>query len=424
MIAAIRHNLGVKILSFVLALAIWGFTRASDPIEEWPMQLPVVVRLAPGMALVSRIPETRTVEVYIRGRASQLARLQQSNPKAILDGRTISAGEASTVLPRLEPSPGGVRAEFIQSNFDLIVDAKERTEMTPEEVTEGQLPTGYFIQSRTGIPPAVVVEGAKPLMARVVRVVYYLNLSTISGSTQLSVKFTALDQSGSEIQNLSLIPGTADIGINIAPSQASKTVPVVVDYQGNPAANHALTSLSSDPFLVDVLGSSEALAKVRNVHTAPIDLTGKTTSFEQSVALLLPSQDVALSTSRATIEVQIQQMTARTTFSNLMVETSGSDPAYSYSVSPERVEVVIESPVDMASTITSDLIRPQVDVQGLAPGVYDLRVSANLPADVKLNSVSPETVSVTITAAPGGEAPTTPPAGGPSGGGDSQQGTG
>ncbi|HDS29554.1 MAG TPA: hypothetical protein ENN67_00785, partial [Firmicutes bacterium] len=390
------HNFSMKAISILLALFIWAFTRASDPIEERGFQFDVVVRLDPGVAIAHKVPERSKEIVNVRGTASRLARLVGGNPKAVLDARGMEPGETRIIHPRLEPNIRGLQVEF-EDTFEITVDTFARSTYVPDEVTDGNLPVGFYIDARIGLPSEVMVEGAKSLLEQVSRVVYFLDLSGIGGSTEVPVVFQAVDSNGSPIANLTLTPPGTTIGISLQPSQASKTVPVVVDYRGTPATNYALTSLSSEPFLVDVSGPAEALVDIVNVRTAPINLTGKTASFQQTVSLINPGGNVSLSVIQVTVRVSIEQISGRATFEGLLIQLRGvNDARYTYSLNPQRVDVTISGAVDVLAQVTEGLIHPQVYLDNLGPGTHTVRVSVNVPSGVALNSVSPSEIRVVI----------------------------
>ncbi|MFH1675999.1 MAG: YbbR-like domain-containing protein, partial [bacterium] len=300
----------MKILSLALALVVWGITRASDPYDERTLQPEVFVKLKPQTALLSRNPSNTHAMVRVKGRASMLDRLQTSNPRVLLDARSLGIGQTSAIKPKLEPNTRGITAEFEQIAYKISVDELTNAEFTPEQVTEGRLDSGFFLDSVNEDFSVVIVDGAKTLMDKVVKVVYVINLSLLTGSTRLTIQFEARDENNIKIDYLHITPASADITINLQPSQASKSVPIVPDFQGQPAANYAVTSISSEPFLGEVSGSTEALAKVVNLRTVPINLTGKTSSFEQSVNLLPSSDGISLLTSRVTVRVEIQQISS------------------------------------------------------------------------------------------------------------------
>jgi len=408
MINALKHNFGMKILSLALALVIWGITRAADPYDERTLQPEILVKLKPQTALLSRNPSATHAMVRVRGRASLLDRVQTSNPRIVLDAHSLGVGQTGSLKPRLEPNIRGITAEFESSAYKVSIDELSKAEFAPEQVTEGRLDPGFFLDSVNEDFSVVIVDGAKTLVDKVKRVVYVINLSLLTGSTKLTVQFEARDENNKKIDYLHVTPSSADITINLQPSQASKSVPIVPDFQGQPAANYAVTSISSEPFLGEVSGSTEALAKVVNLRTTPINLTGKISSFEQSVNLIPPSGGISLLTSQVTVSVEIQQISSSATFENLPVEIRGEAPEYDYSLSTDRVNVTIIGGVDRLAQVTSDLIRPQVDVTGLGPGTHEIRVLVALPNSVSKEDISPESVSVTIkqkSDSSGGSAP-------------------
>ena len=394
-----RHNFGMKLLAVVLAITAWGFTRIADPIEEWQMVFDLDVRLSDGYSLESRFPNDRTVTAYVTGQVSRLERVQTSNPKVVLDGRGLQPAVPQAVTLRLDRRFPGVSIELRPSVMDVTVDGTITVSFQPEEVADGHLPAGYYIDSRSGLPQEVTVQGAKSLVEMVDRIVYPLNLSALTGSTEITVDFSAVDAEGNEITNLIINPKSSDIGIGLQPSQAVKAVPVVVDYQGNPATNYALTSLSSDPFLVEVAGPAEVLSGIVSVRTAPLNLTGKTASFDQSVELIAPNSNVSLSATQANVHVEIQQIDTSYTFEDVLIELRGTNPAYTYSLNPERVNVTIRGGLGGISEASSDEIRPRVDMDGLGPGVHGVRISVALPSGVRLDNVSPSLIEVTISEA-------------------------
>ncbi|MCK4720463.1 hypothetical protein KAU08_07380 [bacterium] len=393
----VQHNLGIKLLAIILAIAAWGFTRVADPVEEWQLILELDVRTSVGQSLVSRDPGDLSITAYVTGQISRLERLSTTRPKVVLDGRGLQPGVPEMVELRIDRRFPGVSIELEPPKIELTIDETNRKNFVPEEITEGLLPTGYYIDSRSGLPESIAVLGAKSLVELVDRVVYYLNLSALTGSTELSFEFKPIDESGVEIQNLSLTPAIADIGIGLQPSQALKAVPIVVDYQGNPAVNYALTSLSSDPFLVEVAGPAEALSDILSIRTAPLNLTGKTSSFQQSVTLISPSENVSLSVTQANVSVEIEQIESRYTFNDVLIELRGTSPDFSYILNPERVNVTIRGGLGGISGASTDEIRPRVDLDRLGAGTHNIRVTVALPSGVRLDSVEPSLIEITIT---------------------------
>ena len=399
--SAIRHNLPLKLVSLLIAILTWGFLRILDPVEQREMVFTLEERLG-EKALISRFPQDVTVNALVTGSVSELDKIQGLPVKAILDGRSIPPGESRLISPRLDRRFSGIKVEFNPAYFELQVDITALAKIEPEEVGVGTLPQGYFIEERIGVPPEIVVEGARALVDRLGKVVYYLPLDDMTGSTELLAEFVPLDKNGVHVMNLKLDPKTAEIQISIRSSEAFKTVPVVVDYQGNPATNFSLHSISTDPPMVDVNGSPGALADIVSVRTAPIELTGKRASFSDTVPLISPGNGVILSVSEARVTVEIQQIDTTFTFEQLMIEERGQTPGYEYSLSTDRVDVTIRGNPARVSEITADLVRPQVDLTGLGPGTHSVPVSVGLPSGIRKDQVTPANITVVITDASDG----------------------
>ena len=96
------------------------------------------------------------------------------------------------------------------------------------------------------------------------------------------------------------------------------------------------------------------------------------------------------------MQVEIAQIDTTRTFENLLIELRGTDPAYTYTLVPERVDVTVRGGIERLAEVTSDLIRPRVDLADLGPGLTSVRVSVALPSGVQSDSISPSSITVTI----------------------------
>jgi len=396
MIPLMRHNLSLKLWAILIAITTWGFLRILDPVEQREMVFALEERLG-QKALINRFPQDVTVNAIVTGPVSQLDKLQALPLKAILDGRSIPPGGSSQIRPKLERRFTGVKIEFEPDSFFMEVDVAALAKFEPVEMGIGTLPSGYYIDERINVPQEIVVDGAKSLVDRIDQVIYYLPKDNMTGSTELLVDFIPLDTNGVHLPSLTLTPPSAEIQISLRSSEAFKTVPVVVDYQGNPATNYILNSISTTPPMVDVNGSPEGLLNIVSVRTAPIELTGKRASFSEVVPLVSPGEGIILSISEARVTVEITQIDTTFTFDDLLVEQRGMSDNFDYALSTDRIDVTIRGNPARVSEVTASLIRPQVDLGGLGPGTHSVPVSVALPSEVRKDRVSPSAITVIVT---------------------------
>lgn len=66
---------------------------------------------------------------------------------------------------------------------------------------------------------------------------------------------------------------------------ADRTLPIVVDLAGQPAAGFHLEEVAFEPKQARVLGPARTLAKLTNIHTEPVVLDDRNASFTVSTAL-------------------------------------------------------------------------------------------------------------------------------------------
>jgi YbbR domain-containing protein len=77
----------------------------------------------------------------------------------------------------------------------------------------------------------------------------------------------------------------------------------------------------------------------------------------------------------------------------------GTAPGLAYTPSTTSVLLSVGGNPAALDTVSTDTTLARLDVTGLEPGTYDVPVTAELPSGVTLVAASPETVSVTVSAA-------------------------
>jgi hypothetical protein len=98
----IRHNLGLKFLSLLLAALLWLFVTAGEE-KEVSFRAPVVMRNIPaGLTLAGAPPAA--VDVRVRGSNVLLAKVRTERPALYLDLK--GAAEGISEFPNLAPMLG------------------------------------------------------------------------------------------------------------------------------------------------------------------------------------------------------------------------------------------------------------------------------------------------------------------------------
>ena len=105
----------------------------------------------------------------------------------------------------------------------------------------------------------------------------------------------------SGVQVVRVWPATVHLTIAGA---AVKSVRVVAQIRGTPAAEHTLGRVVVEPQIVQVKGPRTTIEERTTVETAPVDVSGIQQSITRSVGLLLP--DSVYATTQRTVQVTVE----------------------------------------------------------------------------------------------------------------------
>jgi YbbR domain-containing protein len=107
------------------------------------------------------------------------------------------------------------------------------------------------------------------------------------------------------------------------------------------------------------------------------------------------------------VTVEIEPVQGARSFEAALV-LSGTQPGLGYALSSGSVQVTLGGPLADLDRIDPANFTITIDVAGLGPGTHELRPVPNVQAGLRVLSVSPETVTLTVTTQ-GSVAPTAAP---------------
>jgi YbbR domain-containing protein len=295
----------------------------------------------------------------------------------------------------------------------------------PVKVVHGPVPDGLTLGPVTVDPGTVTVSGASTIVAKVDAVRADVVIQSTGIDVDENVQLVPVDKLGNALSPLDVTPQTAQVTIPVFSDRQSRTLPVNPIITGSPAAGFEIASVTVDPQVALVAGDADELAQLTRVDTDPIPMTGVSADETVEVGLALPKGVVAVGEDTITVTITLRPVTATRTYS-AGLQLLGESSSLTYAVSVDRVLVTIGGSTADLDRLSASTLVVDLDVTGLKTGVYDVPVTANLPAGTTLVAASPAKVTVTIgNAAPPASAsppaaasppasapPSSPPAGG------------
>lgn len=216
MVAAIRRNFGLKILSLFLAIVGWAYFRfASNPLitARFDQQLSVpiaAVNLPPGY--IARFPD-KVAMVTIEPQRGQ-PQVKSDEVKAVLDLSNRGAGVYNVPVQLVAPN---VAVQSLSPASVTLTIEKIDQKTFPVAMyygTQGNVVVSHF----TVTPSSVTVRGPDSELAQVATVRINMPLSSSQPSFDEMIRPMAVNSSGDEIRDVQVAPNLVRVQAKLLPA--------------------------------------------------------------------------------------------------------------------------------------------------------------------------------------------------------------
>jgi YbbR domain-containing protein len=168
----LTHNVGLRVLSVLLAIALWVFVNAGEHTEERQLEVPVRYNsLPPGLVIVNNHPQS--IEITVAGTPAMLTLLDENRLALKLNLTGVGPGQASF---RLTPE---MFNEYRRTNVTRIMPSQivldiDRIVTVEVPVTlklEGKPASGYRVASTEVRPLQVEATGPSRVVSALKRLI-------------------------------------------------------------------------------------------------------------------------------------------------------------------------------------------------------------------------------------------------------------
>ena len=406
--------------SILLAVIVWfAAVNQQNPVEQQRFRdtIRVDVLRDDAMLVVNPPPP---VQVVVRAPSSVWTILQDDDITVSADLRGKPAGTYTVALTAaLSPARLGVVSEVLPSQITISL-AKRSEQVFNINISAVQSPpVGFQIADAKPNVPTTNVSGSEAQVKRVASVEARVNLSDQTKPLTRTIDLLAVDAEGNAVNDVSLSPTQVTVAIDIEPRPGVTVLNIAPTFQeATLPQGYLLSNYSAAPLRVAVRGERSSIEALNgSVPTEPIDLTGKTASFNQTVKLALPSGVTLTDPVDVVVSVQIDAINVTREIPNVPVQTQGLDPAdFAITLQPDHVSVIVKGPQTALDGVQPSDITVIAPLAGLGSGTYTITLQAsiahagltnanlsipNLQAQVTIRALHP-TATPTIT-------PTSPP---------------
>jgi len=291
------RNHSLRLLALLLAFALWIYvSNEQSPLREKTLTIELEnTGLEQGLVISGGMPET--VKVKVQGNRSQLANIVPGDFSAVVNIPEGKTGDI--VIPVQVSAPTGLRiAQVTPDEVSISIDSVAEKQVAVAVSLRGTPGQGFTALAPFYQPDTVVVRGPTRLLDGIKQATALIDIQGAVKDVDQVLQVSVGNL------NVTLEPSSVRVVVPIVGMVPTKTVPVLLQVIGSPAAGFYVKSSVSDPVSVQLSGQPETLSTINNIKTEPVDITGIDKSLAREVVLAVP-QGVSVQPSRVKVQVEV-----------------------------------------------------------------------------------------------------------------------
>jgi YbbR domain-containing protein len=174
-------------------------------------------------------------------------------------------------------------------------------------------------------------------------------------------------------------------------------VPVTPAIEGDPAPGFVIGRATATPATVEVVGPERRLRDLSTATTEPVSVAGQRATVTDVVTVGVADAALRLSEAQtATVTVEVLPAPVERDFAGVPVRWRNLGAGLSARVHPSVARVTIRGRLPALDGVRAETIDAFVDLAGLGPGQYNLRIQIDASQTFGVTGTDPSVVQVTI----------------------------
>src|SRR5262245_3411262 len=191
-----------------------------------------------------------------------------------------------------------------------------------------------------------------------------------------------------------VIPGTLAVDVE---KSGRRTVPVVPALDGEPAPGFVIGRVTSEPPTVDVTGPESRLKQLTGATTEPVQVTGSRVRVHDIVTVGITDSAVRLvQPQNAVINVEVLPAPVEHDLTGVPIRWRNLQSGLTAKIQPNLARVTVRGRREALADLRAGSVDAFVDLYGLGPGRYNLRVQVDPSQTFGVSATDPAVVDVTI----------------------------
>jgi YbbR domain-containing protein len=177
----------------------------------------------------------------------------------------------------------------------------------------------------------------------------------------------------------------------------TRTIPIVPATEGEAAPGYDLGAITSEPSAIQVIGPESRVRQLASATTEPVVIQGSRGRVRDVVTVGVEDPSVRLlQPQRATVVVEIVPSPVEREVAGVPVRWRNLGNGLRARVAPTLATATVRGQRDVLAGLRADSVGAFVDLTGLGPGRYNLRVQIDPSERFGVSTITPAVVEVTI----------------------------
>ena len=389
----LTRNIGLKILSVLLAVILWiVITNVDDPVKSKSFpNIPVKILNeniinTPNQSY--EILEGETIDIKVAAKRSIIEGLSASDFQVTADFAELNQSDLVYIDVIYKKNGNDVSITYGEHETMKI----SREQLSEEDfkvnvVQKGEIVDGYYIGEKTASPNIIRVSGPKSRIEKIKEVVVEMDVTDKARSYNDIAEPMALDEEGKEIDATRLTFSEKYIAVNLKVYK-TKTVNLQVRASGNPAEGYILTGLDFQPETVTIAAEDDILEKISYLLVVE-DISGASQNIEKEINLqdALPEGAIIVGEDdTAVVNITIEQLETKeiSIWPNDIEIRNKSDSLDVLYITKGPIKVNVRGPIKEIKDMQRTTLSPYIDLTGYQAGTYLVQLNADISDNSEL----------------------------------------
>jgi YbbR domain-containing protein len=390
----LTRNIGVKILSIILATLLWlVITNINDPVRYKTFEIPVKILNEDLINTLNQsydIIEGDVAKFKVAARRTIIEDLSEKDFDVTANFANLSNVNAVDIM--ISPNRYKDDIEIVDRGdirtVKISIEELSKKDIKVTVVDKGKVGEGYYLGPRSANPNIVRVNGPKSIIDKVKQLVVEANVEGATTDIYRILEPIALDEEGNVMDASRFTISNTNIIVGIEMYEI-KEIPLKITTTGKPADGYKMTDIDYQPQTIEVAAEKSQLSNIKRLEVY-YDITGAAGNIEEFIELqgrLESGVQLVGSDTTASVKITIEKLETK------QISIWPNDIDIKNVPSGLQVTLLTKGPIDVTvngtpselADVNRNTLKPYINMQGYSSGTYYVDLESEISDTISYN---------------------------------------